>query len=315
MNFPGEYPTDGELPDFSLYDATDQLILTHRDAHFGGSFPIMEEYYTQEDNKGIQPDIDLARIQHLADVEKTMSENLAALLLSGADAERISRSRLMYRQLRDIFDIDEPKNPIPSLIAGLILAEQEEEEEAIEAVVARGKEIVPALLELMNNPDLHDPLFPGYGQAPLLAARCLGEIKDSRAIMALYEMIGDSDMFDEEFVLNALKQIGDPARDFLLKVLHGKPFNQDNEKAAIALLSFKSDPIVSKACLETLENPEAWKHPLLCSYLLFVCEGLQSQDLREQLLQLGRQKGFPSVLQPDLDVVERSWKNQQTSGG
>lgn len=301
--------SDDELSNFPLYDAIDQTILMHRDAHFGGNFAIMEEYYAQEDNKGIQPDIDLARIQHLALVEQQTGENLAGMLLSGADAERISLSRLMYRQLRDICEVEEPVTPIPSLIAGLILSENEEEDEIIHTIVARGKEIVPALLEVMHNANLHDPLFPGYAQAPLLAARCLGELKDSRAIMALFEMIGESDLFDEEFVLEALKQIGEPARDFLLKVLHGKPLNQDNEKAAIALLYFKTDLKVSQLCLDMLEQPETWKQPLLCSYLIFICEGLQKPDLRQRLLQLRQNKGFPSILQADLDMVSRSWNS------
>src|SRR5262249_53231399 len=146
------------------------------------------------------------------------------------------------------------KDRIPLLIANLILAEEEEVEFAMEAVVAEKTAIVPSLISLLRNEEFHDPLFPGYGLAPILAAQCLGQIGDQRAIISLFETIGEFDFFDEEVSLKALSIIGEPAKQFLLRVLHSRPVTVDNEKAAIALLAFKDDPEVASRCLQLLKE-------------------------------------------------------------
>ena len=74
---------------------------------------------------------------------------------------------------------------------------------------------MPALIDLLRNEDFYDPLFPGYGEAPVLAAKCLGLIGDKRAIISLFEAIGEGDFFNEDIILDALHVIGNPARDFL----------------------------------------------------------------------------------------------------
>ena len=263
--------SDEDFEDFPLTYAIDNAILMHRDAHFGGNFLFMIDYYRNE-GRGISKEFDLTRIEEMAIIEKQRGMDLAPSTLSGAEAEKVGRTREVYKQLKALYELPHQKSNIPVLIADLILAEDQDVEAAMQAVVAEKGLIVPALIDLLRNEEFYDPLFPGYGLAPTLAAQCLGMIGDRRAIVSLFEMIGEADFFNEDVVLQALYSIGESAKAFLLKVLESRPINYDNERAAIALLSFKEDPEVTTACLNLLNDLDKKKHSVLATYLKFVLE-------------------------------------------
>ena len=61
---------DDFLEDFPIAYSIDNAILMHRDAHFGGDFDVMLDYY-QKEGKGISKDFDIERIQELAQVQKS----------------------------------------------------------------------------------------------------------------------------------------------------------------------------------------------------------------------------------------------------
>jgi hypothetical protein len=296
---------DLENQDFPLSNAADTLILMHRDAHFGGSFDIMLNYYA-ENKKGVHPDIDIERIKELIGMERELKQDLAGVLLSGAEAEKIAHSKSAYKKLRDLYEIKNPKTPHPRLIADLILSENEEEGKAIENIVKEKSSIVPFLIELIRSEDFYDPLFPGYGQAPYLAIQCLGRIGDKRAILTLFESLGEGDYFDDDLAVDALHAIGDPAKAFLLKVLRGRPLNIDNEKAAIALVAFKEDPEVAQAAFEMLSDAEVRKDPALPIYLALACEGLP-QEKRADFLKMSEDPSLDKTLRQDMAVVAKSW--------
>ncbi|MES2122812.1 MAG: hypothetical protein V4492_08575, partial [Chlamydiota bacterium] len=64
----------------AMTDAVDHDILMHRDAHFGGSFALMLEYY-QKEGKGAHPEFGTSRIEELMRLEDECGENLAELVL------------------------------------------------------------------------------------------------------------------------------------------------------------------------------------------------------------------------------------------
>lgn len=292
--------------EFPIAYSIDNEILMHRDAHFGGSFPIMLEYYVKE-GKGVCQDFDLRRIEELAQMELQTGKNLSPLMLSGAEAERVALARQSYKKLKDLYEIRNPKSLLPKKIADLILAEDEAEtEKAIEAIIAEKSAIVSALIDLLKNEDFYNPLFPGYGQAPVLAAQCLGRIGDKRAIISLFEAIGEGDFFSESIILDALHAIGQPAKDFLLKVLHGHPITMVNEQAAIALIRFKQDSEVSNACLQILKEIDLSKNLALATYLVLACEGLASPQQKE-LLALAENKATPKSIKQDIAAVAHAW--------
>jgi hypothetical protein len=282
----------------------------HRDAHFGGKFEFMLDYY-DKDGKGVNADFDVERIKELAETEKRLGQNLSVLMLSGAEVEKVAAARLAYKGLRELYETKNPRNRLPLLIADLILSEEEEPEQEISALVAERSAAVPFLIDLLRSPDFTDALFPGYGQAPSLAVRCLGQIGDKRALASLFEAIGEGDFFDEDLILDALKSIGEPAKHFLLTILQSRPLNYDNERAAIALERFMDDPEVCKICLNMLWQPEVRRNIPLATYLTIICEGLEGQEEREHFQLLLEDPATPSSLKASLKSVAKAWKERQ----
>jgi HEAT repeat protein len=290
-----------------LANAQDNAILMHRDVHFGGKFDIMLDYYINE-GKGVNPEFNLERIHELALMEKGMKEDLAAVMLSGPDAEKIAEAKNAYKKLRQLYEKPKPETKNLRLIADLILSEEENPESEMAAIIQEKSAIVPALIEVLKADEFYDPLFPGYGLAPSLAAQCLGQIGDKRAIITLFEAMGQGDFFDEDVALNALKAIGARAKEFLLKVVHGRPLNEDNEKAAIALIAFKEDEEVSKACLEMLKDLQVRKDAALATYLTLACEGLKKPEDQQAFQKLAEDPATPKILLQDIKVVAKTWK-------
>lgn len=298
-------PDDEE--EFALTDSIDTQILMHRDAHFGGKFEFMLDYYNKG-GKGIHPEFRLERICELAETEHKMGQNLSPLMLTGADAEKVAAARAAYKSLRDLYETKSVKALLPQLIADLILAEEEEPESEIAAIVAQKSPAVPFLIDLLRSPEFADPLFPGYGLAPALAVKCLGAIGDKRALISLFEAIGEGDFFNEDLILDSLKSIGEPAKEFLLKVLHGRPLNYDNERAAIALERFKEDPAVGKACLEMLFQPDVNKDILLSTYLALNCEALADAEDRRRYIALAQDDSTSKSVKIDMQTIIKGWK-------
>lgn len=290
---------------FALADAEDLEILMHRDAHFGGRFEVMLEYY-REGGKGVSEELLPERIVELAQLQDSSGQDLAAYLLTGPEAERVARARATYKALSDIYDVEDTENSHPKLLADLILSEDEEAEEEIKAIVAEGSTIVPLLVQLLRADDFHDPLYPGYGQAPALAARCIGLIGDTSSIPVLFEAMGAGDFFAEEDVVHALKDIGPEAKKFLLKVLILRPLTHDNENAARALTHFVPDSEVAEHCLNQLDDPEIATHPNLVAYLVLCCEGLQKEADRQRFIAL-KQRPDLQNLDKDMAVIAKSW--------
>jgi hypothetical protein len=299
-----EYDPNEHYP---LADAIDHEILMHREVHFGGHFPTMIDYY-QKEGKGVQAEFDLARIEELAKLEGALGQNLAVLYLAGSEAEKVAEVKNFYKQLRSIYEINNPKNRIPQLIADLILTEDEEANEEIQVIVAEKERIVPFLIDLLRNEELYDPLFPGYGQAPSLAVKCLGLIGDKRAIISLFESLGQGDFFADDQILKALKAIGEPAKTFLLRVVEGKPINEDNERAAIALIQFKDDEQVGHTCLRLLHDLDVQRDPCLPTDLVLGCEGLTDRAKRNEFIALSKEKNIPRQLQEDMKAIIHGWE-------
>ncbi len=294
---------------FPLTDATDNAILMHREVHFGGKFDLMIEYYESE-GRGVVQEFDINRIRELNLIESKMKQDLAPLLLSGAEAEKIAEAKQIYQQLKTLYKgPDSPSKKFPKLIADLILAEEEDVDTAVEGIVTEKGAIVPILIDLVRSENFHDPLFPGYGLAPILATKCLGLIGDKRAIIALFESIGENDFIADDFALEALKNIGEPAKTFLLKVLHARPLTFDNERAAMALMGFKDDPEVVHKSLEMLKTLDLKKDFVLATDLILICEGLTDKEERKEFAALQHQQGIPTMIKKDIQAIVKSWES------
>lgn len=264
---------------FPVMDSQDHEILMYRDAHFSGNFSIMLAYY-EEEAKGSYTDFEPKRIRALKEIEEKSQINLADELLDEEEQRQILIAKEKYLSLRDLYNQEE--DSLAKALADLILTEDMEAEEEITQVVSYGKEAVDSLIQLIVQDDFYNPLFPGYGMAPAYAAKCLGLLKDPKAIPALFSVIGKVDFVIEEAVIDALRQIGPGAQEFLTKVLLHRPFTKENENAAIALLSFPLNNELAEVFLQALSIAETHQRPQLMSYLILGCEGLTNRQRQEE---------------------------------
>jgi HEAT repeat protein len=294
-----------DLPFFPLIDKTDHDIFMHKDVHFGGSFLVMIDYYKNQ-GKGIQSEFDLDRIEELYHFEEQSHQNLSDLLLTEEEKELVKTAKDKYFSLRELYQI--PSASLPQKIADLILTEDPEATKEIQALCKLGDPAIPLLLDLLKQDEFFDPLYPGYGLAPAHAATCLGKMRATQAIGPLFEALSKAEFFTEEAILAALFHIGAPAKLFLLNILQKKPINRDNENAAIALLSFKDDPMIVERCFELLQDPALFSHPALFTYLLLVCDSLTEPLQRAQLKKLSEHPNLPSDLKEELHFLNQ-WKS------
>ena len=79
--------THDDFEDLPIAYSIDNAILMHRDAHFGGSFDLMLEYYRKE-GKGICKEFDIDRIKELPHTEKSAGKNLSPLCFQGQKQKR-----------------------------------------------------------------------------------------------------------------------------------------------------------------------------------------------------------------------------------
>lgn len=306
-SYPGMDEQFLEEEEYQATEAADHEILMHRDSHFGGDFETMIDYYRKE-GVGVHPDIDLERIVYLYQVEKELGQNLAPLLLTGPEAERVARAREAYKQIKEIYALKNEKNPIPRLLADLILSEEEEPEAEMEKIVAQGEKSVPYLIEILKSEEAHDPLSPGYGYAPFLAIQCLGKIRDERAIIPLFEALGKESLFDEETILEALRDIGEGAKKFLLKVLESRPLTEDNINAAFALSGFGDDPEIAQRSFEQLKDPKARQSYIFVSYLLSNCYELKETRYKKDFIAFSDDPQLDSAIRSEMKKIIQEWK-------
>jgi hypothetical protein len=294
---------DDALP---LSDQTANEILMHRDSHFGGKFQFMREYYLEE-GIGAHPDIEIEDIDELAEFEEKIGTDIAPLSLSRVELLKVKHAQRMYDALKKIHSISQDENSIPTLLADLILTEEEVPKAEIERL-AQNEKAMPYLLEILQTQELFDPIFPGYGRTPLHAAACLGKMKVEKAIIPLFESMREENFIYEEAAILALKSIGEKAFDFLLKVLSNTPLTHDNEKAAIALMGFGDNEKFAKASLKLLKEFEALSRLNLSVQLILACLGLKDKEDIESFLTL---KGsIPAALGPDFQYVSSQLKRR-----
>jgi hypothetical protein len=289
--------------DLPLLDEIDLEILMHRDAHFGGNFNIMIEYYENE-GVGTVYDFDIDRIIELRDIQEELGEDLSAKLLPLPIFEEIQRSKNLYQSLREIY---ETNAKIPKLITDLILSEDEEPLTEIKAIIDEGENMVDPLIDLLNSVDFYNPLFPGYGRTPAFAAVCLDKIGNPKAIPHLFQALGGENLDLEEVFVASLVSFGDKAKEFLLKKLAGTPLNKDNMNAAMALAFFPLDENIAKAALSMLQDDSHLTNETFAPYLICLCEALQTPEDRKLFEELTKRSIYPKDLALDGQTILHSW--------
>ena len=252
---------------YQIEDSLDHQIIMHCAVHFSGNFEEMLKYYNSE-NIGIQADFSLKRIQEIASLCKE-TEGLVELL-SDSEQKLIQTAKERYASLRACY---ENTFQLPHLVADLILAEEEDPTKEIDSLVSyeKPKDVTKTLIELIIKEDFYNPLFPGYGRAPILAIRSLGKLKAEESISPLFETLGKHDFDIDEEIFSALHAIGKKAKQWLLKRLASLPISHENQQAALALIRFE-DEEVKEAFAAMLQKEETRKLPSFVDTLLIKWE-------------------------------------------
>lgn len=315
VNEPSEIPPF-EVEEFEGFDSNSEhlpitddltnLILMHRNAHFGGKFEFMIEYYENE-GIGCCNDFDLSDIKKLAKLQFQMKQDLVLTTLSKIELEKIKNVLEIYKGLRKLSTLSKNENSIPSLLANLILTEEETPTKEIEAL-SKNEKAFTYLLDLFQSEEFLDPLFPGYGRSPSHVATCLGKMKSEKAIMPLFGNLTADNFLHEEAIILALKEIGKPAFDFLINVLQNEPFTIDNERAAVCLTSFGENEAFATTSLKLLKNFQTLNYPNLVVHLILACLGLKDKKDIETFLELRQQ--LPKAFDPDFQYVSSKLKRK-----
>lgn len=293
------HPHNDNHEQFPLSDNYESQIIMHRNAHFGGQFSLMIDYYRSE-NVGAVLDCDLKSIQKLAKLEEKLHEDIAPLRLTLEEMEKVDKVLELYQGLKKLHSQSQNENSIPTLLTNLILTEEEIPEHEIEALSASEKAL-PYLLDILKTEEFYDPLYPGYGRTPMHVANCLGKIKSEKAIIPLFESMHFDNFNYEESAISALVQIGKKAFDFLLQVLQNQPFTLDNEKAAVCLINFKESQALAQTCLKLLQNFECLNYPNLVVHLILGCAGLKDKKDIELFSNLKNQ--LPAMYSSDFQYI------------
>lgn len=289
-----------------LLDETDMEILMHRNAHFGGNFDIMIRYY-EDEGIGVNEEFELSRMRMLAQSESSIGEDLAEKVLPTHCVERIEQAKDAYIKLRDIYDLN-PVPEIPKLVSDLILSEEDEPKKEIAAIVAKKEEGVEPLLQLIGSNDFYDPLFPGYGRAPIFAAKALEKIGDPRAIGPLFSALSIDSLEMELAFMHALRTFGEEGKAFLLKQLEKEPYSTDNERAAAALASFLPDESIESVAVNLLGMNDVAKNESFASYLTCLLAETTNASLIAKIEELSKKNDLPQNVQAECLNLIKSLK-------
>jgi hypothetical protein len=281
-----------------IVDEDDRDIFMHRDAHFAGNFAIMIDYYKKK-GRGAVLDVSMKRLKALEQLEKELERNLAPYVLSGADAEHVASAKKMYEELKTL-TLD--KNSPAYAISELIVAEKKEIKSIEKKVLSYKDAAIPPLIDIISSSHLKDPLFPGYGKAPKLGAKLLGELRAKEAIAPLFDLYCAREQEYDEEVAWALRKIGSKAKEFLKKRVKQQPVCPRNENALHLLLSFPSLD-VAVFCFEELKLA---KDKRLKSLLALGCEKLPKR-FQEEFRQLAKDSTLSKEVLQEMQLLINYW--------
>jgi hypothetical protein len=288
--------------DQPLLNEIDLEILMHKDAHFGGSFTVMIEYYGGE-GVGIQEEFDLQRIKDLAIFDK--DGHLSAETLPDLAKNDVFFSKELYKKFRDCY---EGEDALPKKLADLVLSESDDPEKEIIALSTFQKRAIKPLVEILLQDHFYNPLNPGYGRAPINAALSLKKIGNTDAIPYLFGALGKSFTVDE-ILINTLISFGKDGEEFLYDRLKGTPYTKDNYLAAMALSSFPVSDETAELALSLLTRKETFGQPSYASYLICICEGLENDGERKKFIEIANSDHLTKHLASEMKIIITFWNN------
>jgi hypothetical protein len=289
--------------DHPLLNEIDLEILMHKDAHFGGSFQTMIEYY-EEDGIGVQEEFEIERIKDLSLIDK--DGHLSEDILPEVAKNDVLFSKQLYKKFKNCY---KEGDELSKKLADLILCESFDPTEEIEALSSFHKQAIKPLVEILQTDYFYNPLNPGYGRAPINVALTLKKIGDQDVIPHLFSALGKSFIADE-ILINTLISFGEKSVEFLKNRLKASPYTKDNYLASLALSSFPLDDETAKIALYLLGLKSTYSHQSYVSYLICICEGLENDTDREAFLELSKSEPLSKAVKEEMKLVISFWKNR-----
>jgi HEAT repeat protein len=125
-------------------------------------------------------------------------------------------------------------DPNADVVARLVSAGERLPEPVAQAILRRGREVVPLLIEVLEDHALARGDAPGGGYAPIHAARVLGDLEASEAIEPMLRVLARCDPMDilHGTLLDVLDSFGPPVLEPALAVLPAA--ESDDGRSAIA---------------------------------------------------------------------------------
>lgn len=129
-------------------------------------------------------------------------------------------------------------DPNADAVAQLVSAGERLPEPVAEAILRRGREVVPLLIEVLEDPALAQGDALGSGYAPIHAARVLGDLEASEAIESMLRVLAQCDAMDILYstLIEVLESFGPPVLEPALAV-HAAAQSEDQRSAIADVLS------------------------------------------------------------------------------
>jgi len=129
-------------------------------------------------------------------------------------------------------------DPNADAVAQLVSAGERLPEPVAEAILRRGREVIPVLVEILEDHALAQGDAPGGGYAPIHAARVLGDLEASEAIESMLRVLARCDAMDILYstIIEVLESFGPPALEPALAV-HAAAESEDQRSAIADVLS------------------------------------------------------------------------------
>lgn len=286
-----------EMPsNLPVFDELDREIIKHKQVHFASSFPAMIAYYEKESKGAVLP-VEIERLQELHGIEQATGHDLATLVLSDQDIVEIKQAKEAYHKIEALEKDQED-------LVDLIFSEEEDPKELIEKL-SQNATIRPLLLEMLQSDDFFNPLFPGYGFAPVLAAKVLAKAKEKKAIPLIFERIGQLTFDIENDLFATLANFEQEGIDFLLQILRHKGLSSEVKHAILALAYFEPNEELSIEALRKLQSLPLVNADVHSIVLIELCRALKDQKQRVEFSQL-KQTAHPE-LASEIERIEKDF--------
>lgn len=227
------------IPDqVGYFSEEDTLLLMHCDVHFSQNFELMADYYAS-DGIGVDPDIDLKRIQEFQKLSRKEALYLFENLITPEKLPRVLEAKEAYLRLRDVYE-SESKDVGACLLSDLLLSEDEDTSDEEQAIFEYGTKLIPVLVTILRSYLYHSSLGPGYGQGPSRVLRCLSLFDTTPCISEAFESLSISDNpFYSYDVTNYFRIFENQAKAFLFKQIESAVLSEDHRRALEILAEFE----------------------------------------------------------------------------